>query len=103
MTQEIRPSFVKLFKFVKQRIYEESGDGSAIIISDNYIGLADAFEKYESSVEEPYFTRKITQDNYISYSPFSNCYEDISEEGIVFSNMMDMQLNYLYDVVVVFN
>jgi hypothetical protein len=89
----------KLFEFAKQAVWEQSGDGSVVIISKNYYKqLADEFYKYEMNTDEPYYTKIITSENWVSLtSQEESCQESISFSG----GEMDERNYQFYDAVII--
>lgn len=87
-----------LFELAKQIIFEESGDGSVIIISSRYEELARDFLEYEKKLENPRYIRRIYNMDYtiITYMPN----EPFSEESITFALDIGVRTIEFYDSII---
>jgi len=72
-----------LFELAKIIVFEESGDGSVIIVSSRYEELARDFLEYEKKLEKPRYTRRIynMDSTIITFMPN----EEFSQESITFA------------------
>ena len=71
-----------LFDYVTYYVWSEGGDGWALIVSNDYCGLAKLFQEYDKN-NGNYYLLKNESENYISFSE-----NDHSEEHVAFTSIM---------------
>lgn len=79
-----RENLYNLFEVAMDFVISSGGDGTALIICDGYLGIADIFEKWLKSSVYRNFNRK----NYLEQQTTIFCGEG-TEEGVVFKNIFE--------------
>lgn len=87
-----------LFELARRIVFEESGDGTVIIVSRKYDVLADEFFKYEINLENPIYIRKSVSNDGTSIA-FSS-HEEFSQESIIFALDIGVLTIEMYDSVI---
>src|ERR1035437_7172609 len=87
----------KLYEYAKQVIFDQGGDGDAVIVSRNYYKeLAEDFIKWETSLDHPWLIRRSDAKKAIVFYPI----EEYSQEAIIFAEEL-MQVDiFMYDAVI---
>jgi hypothetical protein len=91
-----------IFELAKQSVFEQSGDGSVLIVSKgHYEELAEDFLKYENSCEQPYFIRKeirVSNRTAIVITPDE---DPLSQESIVFVSYSTDESHKFYELIII--
>ena len=97
----VKTRHFKLFDYARKVVFEQSGDGSVLFVSEKYEKLSEDFFTNERCQEKPWFIKKSIwdQEHIITFSPEN----EFSQEFIAFSDKCDEKGIKMHDAVFFLN
>jgi len=92
----IEEMFYELFVTAFDFMFFSSGDGISVIVSDDYLQIADLFEEWANDHYPKYFTKVISDEH---CSVVFNGTD--TEEGIIFMKYLEPNCHNMYEFVAV--